>query len=84
MLRRRKPTARVDEDCDRAVISVLVSQSDDDAGSRAGQGISVGSNGVRGTLHTYTTKTIHCNYRHRKEQWRSQRRRFVYQHYSLI
>lgn len=50
------PTAGVDEDFDRAVVSVLVSQSDDDAGGRAGQRVCISADSVRWALYTYTEK----------------------------
>lgn len=49
-----EPTAGVDEDFDRTVVSVLVRQGDDDTGGRAGQRVCISADGVRRALHTYT------------------------------
>lgn len=51
--RLRGLTAGVDEDFDRTVISVLVSQGDHDAGGRAGQRVGVGSDSMRRAFYTY-------------------------------
>lgn len=48
------PTAGIDEDLDRTVVSVLVRQGDRDAGGRAGQGVGVGADSMRRALHAYT------------------------------
>jgi len=45
-------TAGVDKDFNGTVISVLVSQRDDNAGRRARQGVCVRPDGVRGALHS--------------------------------
>lgn len=49
-----EPTAGVDEDFDGTVVSVLVSQSDDDTGGRPSQRVCIGADGMRRALHTYT------------------------------
>lgn len=62
---RCRPTAGVDEDSDRVVISVLVCQSDDHVGGRASQRVCISSDGMRRALHSYTehqytNQTVAC------------------------
>lgn len=64
----RRPTDGVNEDFDRTVICVLVSQGDDDTGGRTSQRICISSDGMRGALHT-------CSRSH--DQWLHNNRNHV-------
>lgn len=52
------PTIGVDEDLNGAVVSVLVSQGDDNTGCGAGQRVGISPDSMRGALHTYGEKPL--------------------------